>query len=183
MESRSRFLSFAVVILLISATAGAQSKTSGSKASGSKTSAKSSSSSKTPTKAKTPARRTPSRSARRRAPAVPAVQSHPDQDRYAEIQRALVDAGYDPGGTDGVWGDASAKALQQFQQDQDLDPSGKIDALTLIRLDLGPKYDSPESVEDSADEGRSDSAAPQRAADTAQDRAAAPARSVITSTN
>jgi hypothetical protein len=31
--------------------------------------------------------------------------------------------------------------LRRFQQEQNLEPSGKIDSLSLIALGLGPKYD------------------------------------------
>ena len=33
-------------------------------------------------------------------------------------------------------------ALEAYQRDQGLEPTGKIDALSLIRLELGPKYDT-----------------------------------------
>ena len=82
----------------------------------------------------------------RRAPAVPVGQARPTKDRYAEIQKALAAAGYYSGKATGVWGDESVKALQSFQQDQGLEPTGKIDAMTLIRLDLGPKYEVPENA-------------------------------------
>ncbi|MBI3933538.1 MAG: peptidoglycan-binding protein [Acidobacteria bacterium] len=63
-----------------------------------------------------------------------------------EIQRALAEAGYYSGTANGIGGDASITALKQFQQDQGLEPTGKIDALTLIRLDLGLQYESPEEA-------------------------------------
>jgi peptidoglycan hydrolase-like protein with peptidoglycan-binding domain len=54
----------------------------------------------------------------------------------------LVKAGYDPGPTDGVWGAKSVAALQAYQRDHGLEPTGKIDALSLIRLGLGPQHDT-----------------------------------------
>ena len=177
MRLPNRFLSFVILIVillpLLPAILGAQTKSTNSKSSGSKTSSASGSQTKARSapKAKAPARR---RAATRRAPSAPAAQSRPTKDRYLEIQKALADAGYDPGPANGTWGDSSVKALQQFQQDQGIDPSGKIDALTLIRLDLGPKYDSPEDIDD-------DNAGD--VAEASQGRATAPARSVITSTN
>jgi peptidoglycan hydrolase-like protein with peptidoglycan-binding domain len=101
--------------------------------------------SKAASAAKTPAKAKPKATARRvvRRPAVPVGQSRPTKDRYAEIQQALTKGGYYEGTPDGVWGDSSVKALQAFQTAQGLDPTGKIDSLTLIRLDLGPNYDQP----------------------------------------
>lgn len=100
---------------------------------------------------KTPAspkasKKAPAKRPVRRAPAVPVGQARPTKDRYAELQKALANAGYYSGAVNGVWGDESVKALQSFQQDQGLEPTGKIDALTLIRLDLGPKYEVPEDA-------------------------------------
>jgi len=67
----------------------------------------------------------------------------PSRERFAQIQKALIEAGFDPGTPDGFWGPKSVSALQQFQQDRGLEPTGRIDALSLIRLGLGPKYDAP----------------------------------------
>lgn len=87
-------------------------------------------------------RTTHSRSRRaKRAPA-PAYQLHPDPSRYAEIQKALADRGYFKGEVNGQWNDDSVDALKRFQADQKLDGDGKIDALTLIGLGLGPKHDA-----------------------------------------
>ena len=61
--------------------------------------------------------------------------------RYRQIQQALIDKGYLQGSASGAWGQDSVAALRQFQADQKLDGSGKINALTLIRLGLGPKRD------------------------------------------
>ena len=85
-------------------------------------------------------RNPPRRTAARRRQAPVRSQQQPARERYGEIQKALAKAGYDPGPTDGVWGTKSVAALQEFQRDQDLEPTGKIDALSLIRLGLGPKY-------------------------------------------
>ena len=92
----------------------------------------------------TPPRAQPRRrtAARRRAAAPGRTQQLPSRERFAEIQKALAAAGYDPGPTDGVWGSKSVVALQAYQRDQGLEPTGKIDALSLIRLGLGPKYDT-----------------------------------------
>jgi Putative peptidoglycan binding domain len=76
----------------------------------------------------------------KRAPA-PSYQTHPDPQRYQEIQKALADRGYFKGEVNGQWGDDSVDALKRFQADQKLDNDGKINSLTLMGLGLGPKHD------------------------------------------
>ena len=65
-------------------------------------------------------------------------QVQPTADRYKEIQDALASKGYFAGPSDGTWGASSAEALKHFQHDQSLNEDGKIDALSLIALGLGP---------------------------------------------
>lgn len=86
-------------------------------------------------------RKSSSHTVRSRRPAAPAFQLHPDPERYQEIQKALADKGYFKGEVNGVWGDDSVDAMKRFQADQKLEPDGKINALTLIGLGLGPKHD------------------------------------------
>ena len=83
-----------------------------------------------------------SSSARRSATTWRNRQLRPSQERYSEIQRALVDKGYLQSDPDGNWDAASVAALRKFQQDHNLQPSGKIDSLSLIALGLGPKYET-----------------------------------------
>jgi peptidoglycan hydrolase-like protein with peptidoglycan-binding domain len=66
----------------------------------------------------------------------------PTPDRYKEIQDALAKKGYLHGEATGAWDQESADALRRFQQDQNLQPSGKLDSLSLIALGLGPKHDT-----------------------------------------
>lgn len=66
-------------------------------------------------------------------------QQVPTPDRYKEIQQALVDKGYLKGEPTGVWDADSVSAMQRFQQDQKLTPTGKINAPSLIGLGLGAK--------------------------------------------
>ena len=98
------------------------------------------------TKKKAPAAARKAAKAPARKPAIPLGQAKPTKDRYIEIQQALVDVGYFGGPVNGVWGTTSVEALRQFQFDQGLEPTGKIDSLSLIRLKLGPTYDSPPST-------------------------------------
>lgn len=120
-----------------------------------KTTAKKSTTGKTTAgKAPAPARKTTSRwkapakakgssswaSRSRRAPAPRhSVQNHPAPERYREIQQALADKGYYKSEVTGQWGAESVEAMRRFQQDQNLEPDGKLDSLTLIALGLGPK--------------------------------------------
>lgn len=69
-------------------------------------------------------------------------QTAPDRERYREIQQALVDKGYLEGPATGRWDQASIDALRRFQEEQNLEPDGKINSLSLIALGLGPKYDT-----------------------------------------
>lgn len=80
-------------------------------------------------------RRRHQRRARRRT-----YQLHPTAERYKQIQQALVSKGYYRGEIDGKWGPDSISALQRFQTDQGIENEGKITALALIGLGLGPKH-------------------------------------------
>jgi peptidoglycan hydrolase-like protein with peptidoglycan-binding domain len=106
----------------------ASSKSASAKKSTSKSSTKRASSRKRSSGKKTVARRSPS-------------QRTPSLERYREIQQALQAKGYFGGETDGKWGSSSIDALKKFQQDQSLEPTGKINSLSLIALGLGPKYE------------------------------------------
>jgi hypothetical protein len=122
------------------------SKATASKAAASKTAAKkgttASSSKRGSTAASAAARR------RKPAPRQPAVtwrnrQNSPTPERYREIQSALAAKGYLAAeSATGEWNQASADALKRFQADQNLEPSGKLNALSLIGLGLGPKYEA-----------------------------------------
>jgi peptidoglycan hydrolase-like protein with peptidoglycan-binding domain len=63
----------------------------------------------------------------------------PTPERNKEIQQALIDRGYLAPPPTGVWGPESVAALRRFQQEQNLQPTGKLDSLSLIALGLGPK--------------------------------------------
>lgn len=67
----------------------------------------------------------------------------PAPERYQEIQQALASKGYlKPEAATGVWGQDSGDALKRFQNEQNLQGTGKIDSLSLIALGLGPRHDS-----------------------------------------
>jgi peptidoglycan hydrolase-like protein with peptidoglycan-binding domain len=84
---------------------------------------------------------TASKSAKKRGPVIVRrpTQQQPSPDRYKEIQQALLDKGYFSGMPDGNWGPESVDALKRFQKDQNLDVDGKLGALSLMALGLGPK--------------------------------------------
>jgi peptidoglycan hydrolase-like protein with peptidoglycan-binding domain len=82
-----------------------------------------------------------SKGARTRKAAGPSYQLHPDPERYQQIQQALADRGYYKGAVDGNWNADSVDALKRFQADQKLEADGRITALTLTGLGLGPKHD------------------------------------------
>jgi hypothetical protein len=94
----------------------------------------------TPTNSKT---RT-GKNGKKTAAAAPARyrQLQPTPERYKEIQQALIDKGYLKHEATGVWDQDSVSALQQFQTDRKLSPTGKISSASLINLGLGPKISS-----------------------------------------
>ena len=78
---------------------------------------------------------------RKRAVARKRTQQQPTPERYTDIQNALIARGHLQGPATGVWSADSAAALKRFQEEQKLESTGKLDALSLIRLGLGPKRD------------------------------------------
>lgn len=124
---RALILSLAVVLSLSPlGAAGKPSASTTSKATPSQT-AKAAAKSKTTSSSKS-----------KKAAVVRAPQLHPSNERYAEIQQALVQRGYLDEAT-GVWGNDSVSALKKFQQDQELPVDGKLGALSLTALGLGPR--------------------------------------------
>jgi peptidoglycan hydrolase-like protein with peptidoglycan-binding domain len=70
-------------------------------------------------------------------------QTAPTLERYKEIQDALAAKGYlKPEDANGSWGPGSADALKKFQQEQNIEATGKVNSLSLIALGLGPKRDA-----------------------------------------
>jgi peptidoglycan hydrolase-like protein with peptidoglycan-binding domain len=64
-------------------------------------------------------------------------QAAPTSDRINEIQGALVKNGAYTGEATGKWDDSTVEAMKKFQASHGLNPSGKMDALTLQKLGLG----------------------------------------------
>lgn len=78
-----------------------------------------------------------------RTPSWRSRQQKPARERYREIEQALASRGYLAGQATGDWSADSVEALKQFQTDQKLKASGKIDSLSLIALGLGPPRSTP----------------------------------------
>jgi len=97
---------------------------------------------KTPSKAATT--KTASKKGGKKAPVQTwrARQQVPTPDRYRQIQEALAAKGYLKSEPSGVWNGESTEALRRFQADQKLEPSGKLNSLSLIALGLGPRRDT-----------------------------------------
>jgi hypothetical protein len=53
-----------------------------------------------------------------------------------EVQKKLVERGYNPGKPDGIWGGRTEAAIRKFQGDSGLPVSGKLDKATVERLGL-----------------------------------------------
>ena len=64
-------------------------------------------------------------------------QEAPTPERINEIQEALASKGAFTGTPTGQWDDSTVDAMKKFQASHGLDPTGKLDALTLQKLGLG----------------------------------------------
>jgi Putative peptidoglycan binding domain len=64
-------------------------------------------------------------------------QTAPTPDRITEIQQALAKDGSYSAAPSGKWDDTTVGAMKKFQTTHALNPSGKLDALTLEKLGLG----------------------------------------------
>lgn len=64
-------------------------------------------------------------------------QGAPTAERINEIQEALASKGAFADKPTGKWDDSTTDAMKKFQASHGLDPTGKLDALTLQKLGLG----------------------------------------------
>ncbi len=78
------------------------------------------------------------RSARKRSRRQQA-QQQPSPERIREIQEALRRAGYLQAEPTGKWDSATEAAMRRFQKEHGHPETGKPDALSLIKLGLGPE--------------------------------------------
>src|SRR5919109_2901426 len=68
------------------------------------------------------------------APGQPSFETTPDQKMVREAQMALRNAGFDPGGIDGMMGPKTRAALRDFQASHGLPQTGRLDATTQQQL-------------------------------------------------
>jgi len=64
-------------------------------------------------------------------------QAAPTPERITEIQEALAKKGVTDVSLTGKWDDSTTEAVRKFQSSNGLNPTGKLDALTLQKLGLG----------------------------------------------
>ena len=104
---------------------------------------KKSSTAKSPSKSQSTARQGGKKAPGRSATTWRNRQMAPTPERYRQIQEALAAKGYlRSEEATGVWSASSMEALKQFQAEQHIDGSGKINSLSLIALGLGPKRET-----------------------------------------
>lgn len=65
------------------------------------------------------------------------IQKAPTAERISEIQSALARGGYYSNDPNGKWDGDTVSALQKFQSANGLEPTGKLDALSLQKMGLG----------------------------------------------
>jgi len=65
------------------------------------------------------------------------IQKAPTPERISEIQSALARGGYYQNDPNGKWDGDTVSALQKFQSANGLEPTGKLDALSLQKMGLG----------------------------------------------
>jgi peptidoglycan hydrolase-like protein with peptidoglycan-binding domain len=82
-------------------------------------------------------RSTSSRSSNKKKSRKVKGQAAPTRERIGEIQEALAKKGVFAGTPSGKWDDSTVEAMKKFQASNGLDPTGKLDALTLQKLGLG----------------------------------------------
>jgi peptidoglycan hydrolase-like protein with peptidoglycan-binding domain len=82
-------------------------------------------------------KRTATTSKKKKAKSTSHGQTAPTPDRVREIQSALQREGALQEDPTGSWDNATVAAMRKYQDDHGLNPTGKIDALTLQKLGLG----------------------------------------------
>jgi hypothetical protein len=123
MLRRVSMLAVAFATALFAHALSAQTQTSTTKSASSKTA--------TSSKSHTTTKKTSSRKKKDKG------QMAPTQERITEIQQALAKDGSYSAAPSGKWDDGTVDAMKRFQTTHALNPSGKLDALTLEKLGLG----------------------------------------------
>ncbi|WP_366655630.1 peptidoglycan-binding domain-containing protein [Fodinicurvata sp. EGI_FJ10296] len=75
----------------------------------------------------------------------------------ATVQQALNDRGYDAGPADGVLGPTTRTAIRTYQSDAGMDPTGRVSAELLARLQGEAPDDDDDDEDDSAEDDNGDS--------------------------
>lgn len=89
-----------------------------------------------PVKSSKATRKRKSTRKRRTASRTP-MQKAPTAERISEIQSALARSGYYQSDPNGKWDEDTVSALEKFQSANGLEPTGKLDALSLQKMGLG----------------------------------------------
>ena len=128
-----------VSLALLLSAAGARCATSSSKPAARSAAAKPARASHSAAKASssTAAKTARTKKTTRRSKGRERGQKAPAADRITEIQQALAKDGSFAGTPNGRWDDSTVEAMRKFQAAHGLNPSGKLDALTLHKLGLG----------------------------------------------
>ncbi len=134
MASVRSFISVALAILVVVAASVAGLPAARQSASGSKPPAKSAAKKKSSAKSATRAR-----SKKKKAAARP--QLKPTPERYKQIEQALAARGYLREEPSGKWTPGAAEALRNFQSDNKLPPTGRLDARSLAGLGLATSHE------------------------------------------
>jgi peptidoglycan hydrolase-like protein with peptidoglycan-binding domain len=125
-----------LALLLVAGGPGVPGSLAQAKAPAKKKSAAASGSAKSSSTKSSSSRATGKKSASKRSRKQPG-QKAPTADRISEIQSALAKDGSFSGAPNGKWGDDTTEAMRKFQSAHGLNPTGKLDALTLQKLGLG----------------------------------------------
>src|SRR6202453_2986201 len=88
------------------------------------------------------------------------TQKAPTPARISEIQSALARNGYYQGQPNGKWDSNTVSAMQKFQSGNGLEPSGKLNALSLQKLGLGSSVAGVSAPKPVQPAGRKPSASP-----------------------
>lgn len=128
--------------LIVPVAAAQSSSTSQSKKTTHKHAAMSSSGAKTSTTTKSAGstksgHTTASKNSKHRKTKKVRGQAAPTPERISEIQDALAKKGVLTSAPSGQWDDSTVDAMKRFQSSNGLNPTGKLDALTLQKLGLG----------------------------------------------
>ena len=97
--------------------------------------------------------RTPMRYSRRRITRASIAAVPSNTERYKQIQDALAARGYLKSPSTGVWDNDTVDAMKRFQQEHNLEPTGKVTSRSLIALGLGSSTAAPSAVPSGPNDG------------------------------